>query len=214
MSGYDQKCPACGTVHHIKSLDAKLDRCPQCSKIQIARVMPVEHRDEDVEPTRSASTIETQSEYTAQSANPVSHTVSSGQQPKVSPQNNTFDKNADIFGSILGGMNKKVSLLYNGMEVVQLDADTMTDRYMLGRAANLSQILCKDMRVGNFHCYLLYKDNSWYVYDNNSTNGTSVNGEVIGSKLTNGGERRLNNGDLLRLGHSVDCITFIIKLEM
>lgn len=80
--------------------------------------------------------------------------------------------------------------------------------YMLGRSAMQGEFLEADLRVGNEHCYLIYKNGNWYVKDNYSRNGTAVNGEDIGE----GGERVLRDGDLLKLGHHGDSMEFLVTI--
>jgi len=80
--------------------------------------------------------------------------------------------------------------------------------YLLGRSANQGDLLANDLRVGNEHCYLLFRSNEWFVRDNHSANGTAVNSEDIGYN----GERVLRDGDILKLGHHSDSISFRIKI--
>lgn len=79
---------------------------------------------------------------------------------------------------------------------------------LLGRSAELADFLAQDGRVGNQHCYLTYKNGAWYVQDNHSANGTAVNQRDIGLN----GERMLNNGDDLKLGHHPDSMEFRITI--
>ena len=81
--------------------------------------------------------------------------------------------------------------------------------YLLGRSANQHEFLKHDLRVGNEHCYLVFKNGFWYVIDNHSSNGTAVNSQDIGLD----GERILNNGDELKLGHHSDSMAFRITIH-
>lgn len=83
------------------------------------------------------------------------------------------------------------------------------EKYMLGRSANQGSFLSQDGRVGNEHCYLVYRDGAWYVRDNNSKNGTAVNSQDIGLN----GERMLSDGDELKLGHHPDSMAFRISIS-
>ena len=76
--------------------------------------------------------------------------------------------------------------------------------YLLGRSANQRAFLENDGRVGNEHCYILFKNGKWYVKDNHSANGTAVNSRDIGLN----GEHVLNDGDELKLGHHSDSMAF------
>lgn len=49
--------------------------------------------------------------------------------------------------------------------------------------------------VSRAHADVIYKNGAFYIVDNNTTNGTTVNGASLGG----GQERRLNNGDVVRL---------------
>lgn len=81
--------------------------------------------------------------------------------------------------------------------------------YMLGRSAKQGDFLSQDGRVGNEHCYLLYKNGEWFVKDNNSSNGTAVNSRDIGLN----GECMLSDGDELKLGHHRDSMAFRITIS-
>ncbi len=81
-------------------------------------------------------------------------------------------------------------------------------KYMLGREANQKAILEDDVRVGRNHCWLVFENGSWHVFDNNSSNGTFVNGNDIGY----GGKEPLHNGSVVTLGHWPDSPSFIVTL--
>lgn len=79
---------------------------------------------------------------------------------------------------------------------------------MLGRSAGQGNFLAQDGRVSNEHCLLIYRDGSWFVRDNHSSNGTAVNSRDIGLN----GECVLNSGDELKLGHHPDSMAFRVTL--
>lgn len=81
--------------------------------------------------------------------------------------------------------------------------------YLLGRAAQQGAFLSADRRVGNEHCFLIFKDGAWYVRDNHSANGTAVNARDIGYN----GESVLRDGDELKLGHHQDSMAFRITIR-
>lgn len=81
--------------------------------------------------------------------------------------------------------------------------------YMLGRSANQSGFLSQDVRVGNEHCWLVFRDGHWFVKDNHSANGTIVNARYIGLN----GECVLHDGDELKLGHEQDSMSFRVALK-
>lgn len=80
---------------------------------------------------------------------------------------------------------------------------------LLGRDADLKDFLSRDLRVSNEHCYIDYENNNWIVRDKNSSNGTAVNSKDIGC----GGEKVIQNGDLLKLGHHQDSMEFKVLIE-
>ncbi len=83
------------------------------------------------------------------------------------------------------------------------------EEYWLGRSANQSKFLSYDGRVSNKHCYLCFKGGYWFVKNNNASNGTFVNSNYIGDY----GESRLNDGDVLVLGHETDSMAFRITIR-
>ena len=80
---------------------------------------------------------------------------------------------------------------------------------LLGRDATLKDFLSRDLRVSNEHCYINYENNNWIVRDNHSSNGTAVNSKDIGY----GGEKVIQNGDFLKLGHHQDSMEFKVLIE-
>jgi len=81
--------------------------------------------------------------------------------------------------------------------------------YMLGRSAGQYEFLSKDPRVSGFHCTLFSNNGQWYIQDNNSTNGTFVDDTDLGE----GGCTDLQDGDRIKLGHSVDSMEFKVSFE-
>lgn len=81
--------------------------------------------------------------------------------------------------------------------------------YLLGRDANQKEFLEQDGRVGNEHCYLIYRNDTWYVRDNHSTNGTMVDSCDIGKN----GECVLRDGSELKLGHRPDSMAFLVSIR-
>lgn len=80
--------------------------------------------------------------------------------------------------------------------------------YMLGRDAHGESFLSYDRQIGNRHCYISYRDGNWVVTDNNSANGTGVNGQF----LAFGGSQILHDGDILKLGHRDDSMSLRISI--
>ena len=71
----------------------------------------------------------------------------------------------------------------------------------LGRAANNDLVLALET-VSKFHCYFTCEDGRWSVTDQNSTNGTEVNGRA----LEPGTAQALEDGDRIRLGDEITVV--------
>lgn len=71
----------------------------------------------------------------------------------------------------------------------------------LGRNKNNS-IVIKDPSVSRYHAKILKKDDSYTIFDLNSTNGTFVNQQLVR-------EARLSNNDTITLGQT----TFVFKVK-
>lgn len=54
--------------------------------------------------------------------------------------------------------------------------------WKVGRSAECD-IVIDNLGVSRHHCTLIHRQREWYVVDNNSSNGTFVNGERIGERL-------------------------------
>ena len=63
----------------------------------------------------------------------------------------------------------------------------------IGRDPSQAQIAIPELIVSKFHCTLYFKDKDLFIKDNNSTNGTYVNGEPVT-------DRKLENNDIISLG--------------
>lgn len=81
--------------------------------------------------------------------------------------------------------------------------------YVLGRSAGCGKFLSKDLRVSNEHCSLSFERGRWTVTDCRSTNGTAVNRQFLES----GGNRTLQDGDELTLGHHPDSMAFRVTIR-
>lgn len=75
---------------------------------------------------------------------------------------------------------------------------------IIGREAVLGNYLKNNLKISRFHTKFIFKDNSWFVQDNNSTNGTFIND----IKLNNNEERIIKDNDKLRLSldYSINII--------
>ncbi len=106
--------------------------------------------------------------------------------------------------------NIKLTAVRYGVYSFTITPEMVKDApYMLGRAAGQNDFLSKDERVSNNHCTIFSNNGVWYVQDNSSTNGTFINDEDLGD----GGCTTLEEGDRLKLGHSVDSMEFRVSFE-
>ena len=136
------------------------------------------------------------------------------------------DDDAD-WGSILGGKpapkREEPAARRPDMTLTALRYGSLTftvaaepnQMYLLGRSANQASFLNSDARVGNEHCYLIFRDGGWIVRDNHSTNGTAVkaNGTAAYKDIGYNGECPLRDGDELMLGHNSDSMAFRITIK-
>ncbi len=86
-------------------------------------------------------------------------------------------------------LNRRYSLSFQVEELY-----TVQHQMTLGRGLH-SDITIRDPYLSTVHIQFLQKEDSWYLVDNNSTNGTEVNGEHV-----QGTSVLLKTGDLIRLG--------------
>ena len=97
-----------------------------------------------------------------------------------------------------------------GVYSFTVTADMVKEKpFMLGRSAGEYEFLSKDPRVSGFHCTLFMNDGQWYIQDNNSTNGTFVDDTDLGD----GGCTDLQEGDMIKLGHSADSMEFRVSFK-
>ena len=78
----------------------------------------------------------------------------------------------------------------------QITVDQPT--FTIGRDAGCNYCIANAADISRVHATIRYdsKGTAWYIADNNSHNGTYVNG----AKLVAGEPRRVNNGDYIQLG--------------
>lgn len=70
--------------------------------------------------------------------------------------------------------------------------------YVLGRSETYADgVIGINKAVGRTHCQIVYKNNTYYVIDMKSANGTQINGQ----RLTTEKPYPLKNGDILRLAN-------------
>ena len=85
--------------------------------------------------------------------------------------------------------------------LVKREVNKFASMITLGRAAN-NDVRIALPSVSKFHAYFTHvpRDNTWWIADANSSNGTFVNGEKLKADK---GRTRLENGAAIRLGPDV-----------
>jgi pSer/pThr/pTyr-binding forkhead associated (FHA) protein len=88
----------------------------------------------------------------------------------------------------LSGMNK-------GEEFPVLEGETTIGR------SDINKICIFDKKASRVHCKIFLDDEKIFVEDNQSTNGTKINNDVIS------GKKQANIGDYIRIGQTVLLIS-------
>jgi pSer/pThr/pTyr-binding forkhead associated (FHA) protein len=65
-------------------------------------------------------------------------------------------------------------------------------------------------RISKPHAVIILEDGSWYIRDEGSTGGTSVNGKVIEKSL----KTVLSDGDMIELGAGEGMASFVFHLKI
>lgn len=206
---YVQKCSACGAQNFTVDPGKPARICCNCHKSRIAMVTPVLFKDEPEDGVN-------QPEEAARAS------------AEADEFKDTDDDEADdVFQwqSILDGIQSAERSVEAPVEAKEKEFTLTAVRYgsmtltllpnqqdlpfLLGRSAGLKEFLSQDLRVGNEHCYLAYRNGDWFVIDNHSANGTAVNGQFLDIN----GECILRDGDELVLGHHPDSMAFRIGIR-
>ena len=90
-------------------------------------------------------------------------------------------------------MTDMVKLIVKAGDEISKSFDLITDKCVIGRNPN-SDIVIEDIEVSKNHLTITRKGNTYLVEDQNSTNGTFLNGKKLKKPTT------IKNGDLIRLG--------------
>jgi pSer/pThr/pTyr-binding forkhead associated (FHA) protein len=99
------------------------------------------------------------------------------------------DKTGIIFGFKNREVHKKIKL---NIQVPPKDKHT---EYTIGRDKNNS-VFIDDDTVSKSHAIIIYRNNHFYIKDNNSSNGTFLNSK----KITSGKTVILSNEDRVKVG--------------
>ena len=70
------------------------------------------------------------------------------------------------------------------------------ETFTLGRSSENDNQIKNDSKVSRRHCKIFKRDNSFFIEDLKSSNGTQVNGDLIT-------DRRLYGGELLKVGETL-----------
>lgn len=100
-----------------------------------------------------------------------------------------MDKTGIIFGYKNREVHKKVKLN------IKPPQKENKFEYTIGREKKNS-VFVDDDKVSRFHAVIIYKDDHFYIKDNNSANGTFLNGK----RITSGKTIILNNEDSVKVG--------------
>ena len=97
----------------------------------------------------------------------------------------------------------------HGNVTFEISPEEGKKQVLLGRGAAQAELLSQDGYTSNEHCYIIFRDNSWYVRNNNPRNGTFLNNTLLQPTE----ERKLEENDLLKLGHHVNSMQFKIGFK-
>lgn len=75
---------------------------------------------------------------------------------------------------------------------------------VIGRESLLNEYIKDNLKISRFHCRFIFENNSWFIKDENSTNGTFIND----IQLKENEKKLIQNNDKLKisLGYSIDII--------
>jgi len=90
-------------------------------------------------------------------------------------------------------MTDMVKLIVKAGDEISKSFDLITDKCDIGRDPN-SDIVIEDIEISKNHLTITRKGNTYLVEDQNSTNGTFINGKKLKKPTT------IKNGDLISLG--------------
>ncbi len=225
VSVFVQSCSYCGALNFISDKTKRVRLCYNCHKARVATVTPVEYVEEP-----PVEQIEAEPETQESDGNAtvfvgdgdaghwqgiydnIKNSMGAADLEPALADDDDEDDDIPSWGNIIGGKKQLPDIALTAIRygTLSFKIEAKSDApYMLGRSANQSEFLNNDVRVSNEHCYIVMKNDEWYVVDNRSANGTFVNSKDIGLR----GERVLKNGDELTLGHHPDSMSFIITIK-
>jgi pSer/pThr/pTyr-binding forkhead associated (FHA) protein len=78
----------------------------------------------------------------------------------------------------------------------QILAESDNSTLMIGRADGVADVLIDDDLVSRYHACVIHRGGRFFLADMGSTNGTELNGELVG-------EAEIQNGDRICVGETV-----------
>lgn len=234
-----QKCSACGAENFTTDPARPTRSCYNCHKARVALVVPIPYEAEQAPPdSREQHPLEAAPQplppATETAPDPgkdagsgpwrsilesVQSCVPDSAPPVPGVESDDEDgEDAVSWDSLLGGgacpaqppVGSRLTLtaIRYGPLSLTLQAGQEGLPFLLGRSAGCGEFLSQDLRVSNEHCYLTVQDGSWVVIDNHSANGTAVNRQFLDFN----GQRILQDGDELTLGHHPDSMAFRVSI--
>ncbi|MEG0296844.1 MAG: DUF4176 domain-containing protein [Clostridium sp.] len=126
--------------------------------------------------------------------------------PPVIEENDFDDEDDEDYGTTLLGLDIDE---YKVADLKQISNNRTialeNEELKLGRSGAYADYVIDNIAVGRLHATVVRKDNSYFLVDNTSKNGTFLNG----IKLAPGKYEELKNGDVIRLGNE----DFVFELE-
>ena len=99
-------------------------------------------------------------------------------------------------------MPLSIKITANSVEVGTYNAQEEMAPLIIGRDAEVADLVCPDPQVSRIHCLLLVKNEHWLLQDLNSVNGTCHNGTKIFREI-------IKNQDQISIGNT----TLVFTLE-
>ena len=234
---YVQKCSYCGALSFTEDPAHPVRICFRCHRARISGVKPVPYEEKEPEQKQTSAIDSALSESSfsvrSDSKEPLTQKNSVAEEKNREKEQDT---ETPFWGSLLESTNQaavgagpteqrdtgimkkpdnevmsKLTLtaIQNRSLSTILKSSEAIQPYMLGRSANFSAFLNCDGYVSNEHCFITCRAGTWFVTDNNSSNGTFINSDCLES----GGQRELREGDRLILGHFPSSPAFHISIE-
>ncbi len=189
MKRYQQKCPVCEKIYFIEEGE-KILQCSECNSKEIKKASLIAIEDGQENPKGNGGT----SPFKSRKKRNVQAFEDTDDEDDVKERKH-------IEGDLLLCCNGKGD--FKPIIFKQKDSPVT-----LGREEKCGALLDLDNRVSRNHCVLEYVENDghWNVRDNNSSNGTFLDGEEVFQET-----KPLHIGSVLRLGNQPDSFSFLVK---